>query len=94
MKAVVAAFNQEKALVGGLLHDYEPSDSLRLKHYPALMMLPIFTNAHFARILGGWNKFCPMFVHFAILVQAAWVLLVTVGSVGAVAGQTHSIIGA
>ena len=28
MKAVVAAFNQEKALVGdrGLLRDYEPSD--------------------------------------------------------------------
>ena len=28
MKAVVATFNQEKALVGGrgLLHDYEPSD--------------------------------------------------------------------
>ena len=35
MKAVVAAFNQEKALVHsrGLLRDYEPSDSLRLKHY-------------------------------------------------------------
>ena len=26
MKVVVAAFNQEKALVGGLLRDYEPSD--------------------------------------------------------------------
>ena len=55
-------------------------------------MLPIITNAHFARVLGGWNKFGPMFMHFAILVQAAWVLLVAVVSVGAVAGQTHSIV--
>ena len=33
MKAVVATFNQEKALVGASSVIYEPSGSLHLKHY-------------------------------------------------------------
>ena len=38
MKAVVAAFNQEKALVGGLLRDYKPSDLLRMELFQALLV--------------------------------------------------------
>ena len=37
MKAVVAAFNQEKALVWGLLRDYEPSDAIRMELFEALV---------------------------------------------------------
>ena len=41
MKAVVAAFNQEKALVGAFLRDYEPSDgtfSSTTGHWPRALV--------------------------------------------------------
>ena len=52
MKAVVAAFNQEKALVAsrGLLRDYEPSDLLRMELFEALLSAVIRSLAAIARL--------------------------------------------
>ena len=46
MKAVVVAFNQEKALVKGLLRDYEPSDgtfSSTTNYCPQLAHVTVLT---------------------------------------------------
>ena len=56
---VVAAFNQEKALViKGVLHDYEPSDSLRLKHLYLCMFIisEASKNVQVADALIRFNK--------------------------------------